>query len=135
MNKSQNIYDNQEFFDEYKKLRESSNNCNVLEEKPALFALLPDLQGKSVLDLGCGYGENCAEFQKMGASKVTGLDTSEKMLEVAMSEHPELEFIRGDMSDLNFTSEKYDIVVSSLAVHYLEISKILTAFQNKFIQL
>lgn len=120
MSMSQNIYDNRDFFDEYKKLRESPNNCNILEEKPAFFALLPDLKGKSVLDLGCGFGENCGEFRKMGASNVTGLDLSEKMLEVAASEHPEIDFIRGDMSDLSCIGKQYDIVVSSLAVHYLE---------------
>ena len=63
MNKSQNIYDNQDFFDGYKKLRDDQYSANNLEEKPALFSLAPDLQGKAVLDLGCGYGENCAEFK------------------------------------------------------------------------
>ena len=72
MNKSQNIYDNQEFFDGYKKLRDNQYSANNLEEKPALFSLAPDLQGKAVLDLGCGYGENCAEFKALGAATVLG---------------------------------------------------------------
>lgn len=83
INKQQNIYDDQTFFDEYKKLRENSDSANNLIEKPALFNLCPDLNGKKVLDLGCGYGENCDKFKSMGALKVTGVDISEKMLEVA----------------------------------------------------
>ncbi len=120
MSKSQNIYDNQDFFDGYKKLRENLYSCNNTEEKPALFSLFPDLDGKSVLDLGCGFGENCAEFQRLKASHVTGVDISEKMLDVARSEHPDIEFIRGDISDLSFIKDKYDVVFSSLAVHYIE---------------
>ena len=120
MNKAQNIYDNQEFFDGYKKLRDNQYSANNLEEKPALFSLAPDLQGKAVLDLGCGYGENCAEFKALGAAMVLGVDISEKMLSVAKAEYKDIEFIRADMSDLSFLKGKYDVVFSSLALHYIE---------------
>ena len=120
MSKSQNIFDNREFFDGYKKIRSNRYSANNLEEKPALFSLAPDLAGKAVLDLGCGYGENCAEFKARGASTVLGVDISEKMLAVAIEEHPDIEFLRADMSDLSFIKGKYDVVFSSLAVHYVE---------------
>ena len=120
MSKSQNIFDNQIFFDGYKKIRSNQYSANNLEEKPALFSLSPDLSGKAVLDLGCGYGENCAEFKTRGACEVLGVDISEKMLAVAIDEHHDIEFIRADMSDLSFIKKKYDVVFSSLAVHYVE---------------
>lgn len=47
----QNIYDNQKFFEGYKKIRGKEDNANNLFEIPALFSLLPDLNGKDVLDL------------------------------------------------------------------------------------
>lgn len=120
MSKSQNIYDNEVFFDGYKKLRENPYSANNIDEKPALFSLAPELEGKAVLDLGCGFGENCAAFVKLGALHVTGVDLSEKMIEAARREHPDIEFINGDMSDLSFIKEKYDVIFSSLAVHYIE---------------
>lgn len=120
MSKSQNIYDNQAFFDGYRKLRGNADSANNIEEKPALFSLAPDLEGKAVLDLGCGYGENCAAFREQGAVTVLGVDISEKMLAVAAKEHPDIRFVRADMSDLSFISGKYDVVFSSLAVHYIE---------------
>ncbi len=120
MSKAQNIYDDQTFFDGYRALRQNPASANALEEKPALFSLIPELHGKSVLDLGCGYGENLAEFKALGASRVLGVDISEKMLEIARNEHPELDFIRGDMGDLSFIDERFDCVFSSLAVHYVE---------------
>ena len=120
MSNSQNIFDNPVFFDGYRELRRNRHSANELEEKPALFSLSPDLTGKAVLDLGCGYGENCAEFKSLGAARVLGVDISEKMLAVACEENPEIEFIRADMSDLSFLDEKFDVVFSSLAVHYVE---------------
>ena len=116
---TQNIFDHPIFFDGYKKLRENPDNVNVLEEKPALFSLAPDLTDKTVLDLGCGYGENCSEFKRLGAAKVTGVDISEKMLAVAESETTGIEYLRMDMNDLSDVCGTFDCVFSSLAVHYV----------------
>lgn len=52
----QNIYDNETFFEGYKKIRDNEVNANNLFEIPALFSMMPDLTGKKVLDLGCGFG-------------------------------------------------------------------------------
>lgn len=117
--KTQNIYDNPVFFEGYKKLRENPDNANLLEEKPALYSLAPDLVGKTVLDLGCGYGENCAEYKRLGASKVMGVDISEKMLTVAKDETADIEYLRIDMNDLSDIQGTFDVVFSSLAVHYI----------------
>ena len=118
----QNIYDNEIFFEGYQKLRDQPSAANYLVEKPALFSLCPDLSGKRVLDLGCGYGENCREFLNLGASHVTGLDLSEKMLQIAKTEarSKQISFVRMSMSDLSALGGTFDVVFSSLAVHYVE---------------
>ena len=118
----QNIYDNEIFFDGYKKIREREVNANILFEMPALFSLLPDLQGKRVLDLGCGFGEHCKKFVEMGAEKVVGIDISEKMLEVARQENSDekIEYLRLPMEDLEKAEGEFDVVISSLAMHYIE---------------
>ena len=119
---NQNIYDNQEFFNGYKKLRGNPSAANDVVEKPALFSLTPDLHNKTVLDIGCGYGENCVQFLKLGATKVTGLDISVKMLEIAKIENSSsnILYVNKSMTDLNEITEKFDVVFSSLAVHYIE---------------
>ena len=81
----QNIFDDQIFFEGYKALRDGDFNANDLIEQPAMRKRLPKLEGKSVLDLGCGYGHNCIDFVHRGAKRVVGVDISEKMLEVAFS--------------------------------------------------
>lgn len=123
----QNIYDNETFFEGYKALREKKNSANELFEKPALFSLLPDLKNKVLLDLGCGYGEHCMKYVNMGTAKVVGIDISEKMLEIAKTENssPKIDYINMPMEDISLekllpSGGKFDLVVSSLALHYVE---------------
>ena len=118
----QNIYDNNTFFEGYKKLRENKASANELFEIPALRSLLPNLEGKKVLDLGCGFGEHCVQYIQAGATKVVGIDISEKMLEVAKMENndPRITYINTPMENISEIKETFDIVVSSLAIHYVE---------------
>ena len=65
----QNIYDDEVFFSGYKKIRDNQVNANNLFEIPALFSMMPELKGKRVLDLGCGFGEHCKKIVDYGAEK------------------------------------------------------------------
>lgn len=118
----QNIFDNETFFNGYKALRDNDINYNDLLEQPAMAKLLPDLNGKSVLDLGCGYGHNCLDFVNRGAEKVAGIDISEKMLSVAREEssHGKIEYRNMSMTDISNLNEKFDFIYSSLAFHYVK---------------
>lgn len=120
---TQNIFDNETFFSGYKALRDSDCNANDLIEQPAMRKLLPDLNGKSVLDLGCGYGHNCADFVSRGAARVVGIDISEKMLAVAEKESadPKIEYRNMSMTDISALDEKFDFIYSSLAFHYVRV--------------
>ncbi len=118
---SQNIYDNESFFDKYMKLRSNKYCANDLEEKPELYAMLPNLDGKKVLDLGCGYGDDCRYYRESGAERVVGIDISQRMIAEAEKRNRDkgITFINLDVADLNRIEEKFDIIVSSLAMHYV----------------
>lgn len=118
----QNIFDDPVFFSEYRKLREREANANNLFEIPTLIKILPDLEGKRILDLGCGSGERCMDYVKQGAAKVTGIDISEKMLEAARNENadPHITYIKMPMEDIGELNETFDVAISSLALHYVE---------------
>ena len=122
MSGQQSIFDNEIFFQGYKALRDSGVNYNELLEQPAMERLLPDVRGKSVLDLGCGYGRNCLEFARRGAAPVTGIDLSEKMLAVAGEEscHERIEYFHMNMTEIGKLGRKFDLIYSSLAFHYVE---------------
>mgnify|MGYP000290367333 CR=1 FL=1 len=101
----------------------SSPLNSVVVLKNSNIKTLADLKGKKVLDLGCGYGEWCKIYSEMGASYVKGIDISSKMLDVAKSECSQfsnIEFGLLDMGKLDELNETFDVVVSSLAVHYVE---------------
>ena len=120
--KNQNVFDNEDFFNQYIELRNGEINLNALLEQPAMEKLLPNLEGKTVLDLGCGYGHNCLDFVNKGAKKVVGVDISQKMLDIAKKEasHEKIRYYNMSMTDIDKLNEKFDIIYSSLAFHYIE---------------
>src|SRR5271167_2670174 len=83
---TQNIYDDAEFFAGYSRLPRSVEGLDGAPEWPALRALLPDLRGLNVVDLGCGFGWFCRWARANGAAHVLGIDVSEKMLARASAE-------------------------------------------------
>ena len=117
----QNIFDNEIFFEGYSKIRERSDSANDLFEIPAMLSMMPDLEGKCVLDLGCGFGEHCKLYVERGAAHVVGIDISKKMLEVAKRENsdPKIEYLNMPMEDIGTLEGSFDVVVSSLALHYV----------------
>ncbi|MCI9415397.1 MAG: class I SAM-dependent methyltransferase [Clostridiales bacterium] len=120
MNRS--IFDNDTFFEGYRRLRDTDDNANILLEQPAMSELLPDLVGKRVLDLGCGWGHNCRDFVRRGATSVVGVDLSEKMLAAAQKENADSRIIyhHMDMAVIDRLDGPFDLVYSSLAFHYVE---------------
>lgn len=126
----QNIYDNDKFFEGYIELRSEPDNWNDNFEIPALRSLLPDLKGKSVLDVGCGFGGNCMYFVEQGAESVIGIDISQKMITLAKEKNSDdkISYVVSAIEDYEFPNNEFDIVVSSLALHY--ISDFKTAIEK-----
>lgn len=118
----QNIYDNDDFFADYSHLRDTQSGLNEVLEQPALKSLLPPLDGRDVLELGCGMGQFAAWCAAQKAASVLGVDISAKMLERARREnaHPAITYRQEPLETLTLPAESYDLVVSSLALHYLE---------------
>lgn len=85
-------------------------------------ALIPDLQNKSVLDLGCGFGWHCRYAREQQASSVIGVDISEKMLQKARekTDDPLISYERMPIEDIHFSNSQFDVVISSLAFHYVK---------------
>ena len=129
MKKIQNIYDNEKFYSEYSSMRDTELNANNLIEIPIMKTLLPDLKNKTILDLGCGNGAMSKFFIEKGAKRVVALDISKNMINEAKeknySEHIEYSIMA--MEDISKLNEKFDIVFSSLAFHYVKDFKKLIA--------
>lgn len=118
---SQNKYDDPAFFATYSAMQRSVEGLDGASEWPAFRALLPDLHGKRVLDLGCGFGWHCRYARQQQAESVVGVDLSEKMLARAreMTDDPGITYQRWAIEEIGFADDGFDVVISSLALHYV----------------
>jgi SAM-dependent methyltransferase len=118
---TQNIYDDPEFFAGYSRLGRSVEGLEGAAEWPALEALLPELRGLRVVDLGCGFGWFCRWARQQGAAEVLGVDVSEKMLARARATTADaaITYVQADLETVEFRKAAFDLAYSSLALHYL----------------
>jgi SAM-dependent methyltransferase len=94
---------------------------NAFYDRPAMLALLPIVEGKRVLDAGCGPGIYAAWLVEHGA-EVVGLDASARMVELARKRlHSRAEILQADLGQpLDFLqSDSFDLVLSALALDYV----------------
>lgn len=119
---TQNIYDNETFFEGYSRLPRSIEGLDGAPEWPALRALLPELRGLRVLDLGCGFGWFCRWARERGAASVLGVDVSDRMLARAKAENHDdaISYAKADLEHLDLPSGSFELAYSSLALHYIE---------------
>jgi SAM-dependent methyltransferase len=88
---------------------------------PALFQLLPDVDGKRVLDAGCGEGYLCRKLARLGA-RVTGVDFSKEMLAIAEERTRDravlgIRYLHGNCEHLDFLDAgSFDVVVSNMVL-------------------
>lgn len=117
----ENKYDNPAFFEQYKQMLRSVKGLEGAGEWHQFRKMMPDFKKKRVLDLGCGFGWHCRYAADHGAVEVVGVDLSEKMLDEAknMTTSPKILYIQRAIEDAIFPSNSFDVVISSLAFHYV----------------
>lgn len=97
-------------------------------EKPAMIGLLPEtLVSQDVLCIGVGSGDELPAILGRNPNKVVGIDVSTKLLEIAKSRFPQVEFLRMDMTQMLFGDHRFDFVYSSLTFHYAKDWDVLLA--------
>jgi 2-polyprenyl-3-methyl-5-hydroxy-6-metoxy-1,4-benzoquinol methylase len=118
----QNIYDDPGFFAGYSTLERFGTGWERAAERDDLLALLPDVDGRRVLDLGCGAGQLAHHLATTGAVEVVGVDVSERMLALARAgwAHPRVTYRHEAIEEVAFPPARFDLIVSSLALHYVD---------------
>ena len=87
-----------------------------------LLTQLGNLNGRRVLDLGCGRGRWSAMFAARGA-RVTGVDWSAEALAQARRAAPGAEFHRMSITSLEFPAESFDVVSSVTVIQHLPLEE------------
>ncbi|RAI04545.1 SAM-dependent methyltransferase [Acuticoccus sediminis] len=118
---AQNIYDDPAFFAGYSQLPRQVHGLDGAPEWPALRAMLPDVRGKRVVDLGCGFGWVSRYLRGEGAASVLGIDLSRNMIARARAttDDPAIVYEVADLETLILREATYDLAFSALAFHYI----------------
>lgn len=84
-------------------------------------------KGKTILDLGCGWGDVSAYFAKECGAYVTGIDVRPPHIEKAKNRHPHpnLQFFTKDIEkrSWDYGSEKFDIIICWGLLYHLKDPK------------
>ena len=117
-----NEYENEAFFQQYAQMSRSREGLSAAGEWHQLKPLFPPLEGKTVLDLGCGYGWHCKFAVEQGARQVLGIDLSQKMIEEAKrrNDGEGILYRVCGIEEYEYPQAAWDCVVSNLALHYIE---------------
>ncbi|MCP4116279.1 MAG: class I SAM-dependent methyltransferase [Desulfobacteraceae bacterium] len=79
-------------------------------------------ENSTLLDLGCGPGNNAAILSRMEGVRITGLDLSREMVRLAKAHVPEGDFRVTDLRELDF-KEHCDVVVASFCIVHLTLEE------------
>ncbi len=90
-------------------------------EAYTLDSMLPDLAGKSVIDIACGEGYYTRRLRRKGAARVVGVDLSAGMIALAQKEEDEtplgVEYQLGDGREIAYEQE-FDVAFAAYFLNY-----------------
>jgi ubiquinone/menaquinone biosynthesis C-methylase UbiE len=83
---------------------------------------LATIEGKHVLDIGCGGGIYTKKIAQMGAKSITALDYSSVMLEATKetcNEFENVSYVVADATNIPLEDEQFDVIFSRAVIHHL----------------
>ncbi|QDT98212.1 class I SAM-dependent DNA methyltransferase [Gimesia aquarii] len=116
---------NNPMYDEFAREYDSAiqnNSYNAHYERPSLLSLLPEVNEKTVIDLGCGPGLY-SKFLVENGAKVTAVDGSQEMIQIVKEKlGDKIQCYVQNLADglPNEQDQTFDVAVCPLMIHYLE---------------
>jgi len=106
------------YFEKRKNKKDFDYNRDI--EVPAMVKAIGNVRGKTILDMGCGFGDHIEKLLKQKPKKIIGFDLSPELIRFANGQ--KLQncefFVLNFDKKMPFKAGQFDIVFSSLAVHY-----------------
>lgn len=118
-NKPSKLFKAKEGYDKYASFYDKKSDFLDGFEKGILQKIIGDIQGKQVLDIGCVTGRCIKNLIDKG-SFVTGCDISLEMLKIARKKFHNVNFVEGDIENLPFKDNSFDVVVASFVIVHLK---------------
>lgn len=102
-------------------------NLNDQTKRFAVLSQVADLQGKSILDVGCGLGDLYKYFlQNQIEVNYTGIDIVREFIQGAQNRFPDATFLEQDIFD---TKKRFDIILCSGGLSF-KVKDNLTYYQD-----
>jgi demethylmenaquinone methyltransferase/2-methoxy-6-polyprenyl-1,4-benzoquinol methylase len=101
---------------EYDKLNRLISAGNDVKWRKHIYKIANHLSPVDVLDIATGTADIAMELSKIKGSKITGLDISEKMLNVGREKivdrslQEKITLVSGDAENLNFSKNTFDLI-------------------------
>lgn len=99
----------------------------------SILRMFYDALGKNegeLLDLGCGAGEPVARYFIGKGWRVTGVDFSGRMLELAAKYAPEMNTTESDMREIRFAPNQFDAITATYSIFHIPVEDHFDLFRN-----
>ena len=102
--------------------------------RPSTLEMCGDIEGKNVLDLGCGEGYCSRILVTKKPAKITGVDISEEMIKRALeresSEKLGISYFCEDAAKYEFEKNTYDLILGMFIFNYVPINVMRAILAN-----
>lgn len=112
-------------------LRLEPSSLSDFTARPYVFEACGELNGQSVLDLGCGEGYCARELKQRGAGDYLGIDLAQNMIEIARAQEEKeklgIEYIIGQVTDF-IPPRQFDLCIAVFLFNYLSVEDMKRVF-------
>lgn len=128
--------DTGELYDEHaaRWRRREPSSLSDFTGRPAVFDLCGDVDGLDVIDLGCGEGYCSRELAGRGAASVRGVELSQEMVDLAISQEQELgqgiTYRQGDVAALTDEDASFDLALGVFVYNYVDTDRMRASFRE-----
>ena len=121
-----------EIYNEFAETYEKNRGLFDMTDIFSSFYEILDMPKGELLDLGCGAGEPFPRLFINKGWEVTGVDFSEKMLELAQKYVPEMKTIHSDITNIKFEENNFDAITAIYSLFHIENKKHKNLFENLY---
>jgi ubiquinone/menaquinone biosynthesis C-methylase UbiE len=133
--KHQDLFEEHAFYENlYKNLNGLDDGHCVVYGYKEIYDFMKDIPRGTLLDIGCGAGHHCKDLSERGFD-VTGIDISlngiRQAIAIADAYKQNTRFFLGDIENLPFEDQSFDIVFCGLIIHHFpKRDKLLSEIQR-----
>jgi len=116
----------------YEQMADLYNSLYPYVNKENIDFFIDKINGDKILDIGCGSGRDAEYFVSKGLD-VTGIDLSNRFIEISQAKVPKAKFIKMDMRNINFPVNSFDGIWSMRSILHipkLEVKDTIIKFRE-----